>query len=74
MHPPRPWRSPRVAEKGGVIMIAAFAVGRAGTLMLHVSRLRSSSGGDVRIRIQRELGRRARVPEYLERISLEDPR
>ncbi|GAP54984.1 ribonuclease TTHA0252 [Arthrobacter sp. Hiyo6] len=31
----------RVAKKGGVIMIAAFAVGRAETLMLHLSRLRS---------------------------------
>ncbi|MEK0154951.1 MBL fold metallo-hydrolase [Arthrobacter oryzae] len=30
----------RVAKKNGVIMIAAFAVGRAETLMLHLSRLR----------------------------------
>ncbi len=32
----------RVAKRGGVIMIAAFAVGRAETLMLHLSRLRRS--------------------------------
>lgn len=31
----------RVAKKGGVILIAAFAVGRAETLMLHLSRLRN---------------------------------
>ncbi|KIS27489.1 mRNA 3'-end processing factor [Arthrobacter sp. SPG23] len=31
----------RVAKKNGVIMIAAFAVGRAETLMLHLSRLRA---------------------------------
>lgn len=31
----------RVAKKNGVVMIAAFAVGRAETLMLHLSRLRS---------------------------------
>ncbi len=30
----------RVAKRGGVIMIAAFAVGRAETLMLHLTRLR----------------------------------
>ncbi|BAS12509.1 uncharacterized protein MJ0162 [Arthrobacter sp. Hiyo8] len=30
----------RVAKRGGVVMIAAFAVGRAETLMLHLSRLR----------------------------------
>lgn len=30
----------RVAKKNGVVMIAAFAVGRAETLMLHLSRLR----------------------------------
>ncbi|WP_423184549.1 MBL fold metallo-hydrolase RNA specificity domain-containing protein [Arthrobacter sp. NyZ413] len=30
----------RVAKRGGVILIAAFAVGRAETLMLHLSRLR----------------------------------
>ncbi|MDQ0028702.1 MBL fold metallo-hydrolase RNA specificity domain-containing protein [Arthrobacter bambusae] len=30
----------RVAKRGGVIMIAAFAVGRAETLLLHLSRLR----------------------------------
>lgn len=30
----------RVAKRGGVIMIAAFAVGRAETMMLHLSRLR----------------------------------
>jgi metallo-beta-lactamase family protein len=30
----------RVAKKDGVVMIAAFAVGRAETLMLHLSRLR----------------------------------
>ncbi|ABK03426.1 metallo-beta-lactamase family protein [Arthrobacter sp. PvP102] len=33
----------RVAKKNGVIMIAAFAVGRAETLMLHLSRLRSKN-------------------------------
>lgn len=30
----------RVAKRGGVVMIAAFAVGRAETLMLHLTRLR----------------------------------
>jgi metallo-beta-lactamase family protein len=30
----------RVAKRGGVVMIAAFAIGRAETLMLHISRLR----------------------------------
>lgn len=30
----------RVAKRGGVVMFAAFAVGRAETLMLHLSRLR----------------------------------
>lgn len=30
----------KVARRGGVVMIAAFAVGRAETLMLHLSRLR----------------------------------
>jgi metallo-beta-lactamase family protein len=30
----------RVAERGGVVLIASFAVGRAETLMLHLSRLR----------------------------------
>ncbi|CAN7350038.1 MBL fold metallo-hydrolase [Arthrobacter sp. LjRoot78] len=33
----------RVAKKNGVIMIAAFAVGRAETLMLHLARLRSKN-------------------------------
>lgn len=33
----------RVAKKNGVIMIAAFAVGRAETLMLHLSRLRGKN-------------------------------
>ncbi|QCO98523.1 MBL fold metallo-hydrolase [Arthrobacter sp. 24S4-2] len=33
----------RVAKNNGVIMIAAFAVGRAETLMLHLSRLRSKN-------------------------------
>ncbi len=30
----------RVAKRGGVVLFAAFAVGRAETLMLHLSRLR----------------------------------
>ena len=31
----------RVAKRGGVVLFAAFAVGRAETLMLHLSRLRA---------------------------------
>ena len=33
----------RVAKRGGVVLFAAFAVGRAETLMLHLSRLRSKN-------------------------------
>ncbi|MDI3241882.1 MBL fold metallo-hydrolase [Arthrobacter sp. AL08] len=33
----------RVAKRGGVVLVAAFAVGRAETLMLHLSRLRSKN-------------------------------
>ncbi|MET1086539.1 MAG: MBL fold metallo-hydrolase [Arthrobacter sp.] len=144
----------RVAKRGGVVLFAAFAVGRAETLMLHLSPLRGKNlildipvvpsgyqaggtrdaalaggarelriyGEDVtiraevvqmeslsahadadgilawlknapreprmtyithgepdasdalRLRIKRELGGRTRVPEHLEKISLEDPR
>ncbi len=107
----------RVAKRGGVVMFAAFAVSRAESLMLHLSRLRRKNaivlsgyqaagtrgatlpagarelriyGEDprmtyithgepeasdaLRLRIRRELGWRARVPEHLETVSLEDPR
>ncbi|MDR7082835.1 metallo-beta-lactamase family protein [Arthrobacter ginsengisoli] len=33
----------RVAKRGGVVLFAAFAVGRAETLMLHLSRLRAKN-------------------------------
>ena len=33
----------RVAKRGGVVLFAAFAVGRAESLMLHISRLRSKN-------------------------------
>lgn len=33
----------RVVKRGGVVLFAAFAVGRAETLMLHISRLRSKN-------------------------------
>ncbi|WP_142036173.1 MBL fold metallo-hydrolase RNA specificity domain-containing protein [Arthrobacter sp. SLBN-100] len=42
----------RVAKKNGVVLIAAFAVGRAETLLLHLSRLRAE-------------GRIAKIPVYL---------
>jgi metallo-beta-lactamase family protein len=34
----------RVAKRGGVVMIASFAVGRAETVLLHLSRLRRKGG------------------------------
>lgn len=61
-------------KKDGAIMSAAFAAARAETLNTPIPHDKPEPSDASRIRTQRELGRRANVPECLEDISLEDPR
>jgi metallo-beta-lactamase family protein len=55
-------------------LIAWMKAAEAGPRMTYITHGEPEASDALRIRIKRELGWRARVPEHLEQISIEDPR